>query len=431
MAGVLLIGSMFVFVFLGFPIAFALGMSCCLYIMTTGSVGMSLVVESFLNGTNSFTLLAIPFFMLSGELMISGGISQRLINFCMSLVKDRPGGLAIVTIIASMFFAAISGSGPATVACIGGIMIPQMIRAGYSKEFSTAAAAAGGALGPIIPPSILFLLYGVATNTSVAKLFMAGVIPGILMGVSMILIARKISIQENYVAPPEVKKELQQIYDMGFWHNFKEAIWALLVPIIILGGIYSGLFSPTEASVVASVYALFAGMVIYKELKFKDLPGVFIRTVKSCSFIVIISFSTAFANLLTLEGVTMSIANGVLELTQNKYIILFLINILLLGVGMIMDAAPATIILSPILLSILQPLGVNPIQLGVIIVMNLSIGMITPPVGINLFVGCKISKIQLESTLKYALRLLIYMLVVLVLVTYIPIVSLFLPNLLG
>lgn len=203
------------------------------------------------------------------------------------------------------------------------------------------------------------------------------------------------------------------------------------MPIIILGGIYSGLFSPTEASVVASVYALFAGMVIYKELKFKDLPGVFIRTVKSCSFIVIISFSTAFANLLTLEGVTMSIANGVLELTQNKYIILFLINILLLGVGMIMDAAPATIILSPILLSILQPLGVNPIQLGVIIVMNLSIGMITPPVGINLFVGCKISKIQLESTLKYALRLLIYMLVVLVLVTYIPIVSLFLPNLLG
>lgn len=431
MAGIFLIGFLFVFVFLGFPIAFALGISCCLYVAVYGTVGISLVVESFLNGTNSFTLLAIPFFILSGELMISGGISQRLINFCMSLVKDRPGGLAIVTIIASMFFAAISGSGPATVACIGGIMIPQMVRAGYSKEFSTACAAAGGSLGPIIPPSILFLLYGVATNTSVAKLFMAGVIPGILMGIAMIIIARKISIKEKYVPSAEVNAELQQVYAKGFWHNFREAIWALLVPIIILGGIYTGIFSPTEASVVACVYALFAGGFIYKELTLKSLPGVFFRAAKGCSFIVIISFSTAFAKLLTLEGVTAAIADGVLSVTSNKYIILILINLLLLVVGMIMDAAPATIILSPILLSIVQPLGVDPIQLGVIIVMNLSIGMITPPVGINLFVGCKISKIQLESTLKYAMKLLIYMLVVLVLVTYLPPVSLFLPNLLG
>ena len=416
MAGTILIGGLFVLVFMGFPIAIALGLVCCLYSNLFGTIDMSLIVESFLNGTNSFTLLAIPFFILSGELMIEGGISQRLINFCMSLVKDRPGGLAIVTIIASMFFAAISGSGPATVACIGGIMIPQMIRAGYSKEFSTAAAAAGGALGPIIPPSILFLLYGVATNTSVAKLFLAGAFPGILLGIAMIIIAKKISVKEKYVPGPEVKAELQKVYDMGFWYNFKEAIWALLVPIIILGGIYSGVFSPTEASVVACVYALFAGMFIYKDLKLTNLPGVFMRAAKSCSFIVIISFSTAFAKLLTLEGVTSSIANGVLDMTTNKYLI--------------MDAAPATIILSPILLKIVQPLGVDPIQLGVIIVMNLSIGMITPPVGINLFVGCKISKIQLESTLKFALQLLVYMLVVLALTTYIPAISLFLPQML-
>lgn len=431
MAGAFLVGGLFVLVFLGFPIAIALGLVCALYSVTFGTINMSLIVESFLNGTNSFTILAIPFFILSGELMISGGISKRLINFCMSLVKDRPGGLAIVTIVASMFFAAISGSGPATVACIGGIMIPQMVRAGYSKEFSTAAAAAGGALGPIIPPSILFLLYGVATNTSVAKLFLAGVIPGILLGVAMIVIARRISIQENYVPNPEVKAELQEVYDLGFAHNFKEAIWALLVPVIILGGIYTGIFSPTEASVVACVYALLAGMFIYKDLKFKDLPGVFMRSAKSCSFIVIISFSTAFAKLLTLEGVTASIASGVLDLTTNKYIILIVINILLLIVGMIMDAAPATIILSPILLRIVQPLGVDPIQLGVIIVMNLSIGMITPPVGINLFVGSKISNIQIESTLKYVGKLLAFMLIVLILTTYIPPVSLLLPNLFG
>lgn len=431
MTGVILIGSLFLFVFLGFPIAIALGLSTCLYTFFFGSSGMTLVIESFLNGTNSFTLLAIPFFILSGELMIQGGISKRLINFCMSLVRDRPGGLAIVTIVASMFFAAISGSGPATVACIGGIMIPQMIRAGYSKEFSTAAAAAGGALGPIIPPSILFLLYGVATNTSVAKLFLAGVIPGILLGFAMIVCTKRISVREKYIPNAEVQAELQEIYDRGFMHNFMDAIWALLVPVIILGGIYSGIFSPTEASVVACIYALIAGLFIYKDLKPRDLPGVFIRSAKSCSFIVIISFSTAFAKLLTLEGVTSSIAKGVLDLTTNKYIILIVVNVLLLIVGMIMDAAPATIILSPILLNIVQPLGVDPVQLGVIIVMNLSIGMITPPVGINLFVGCKISKVPLESTLKFAVELLVYMLVVLVLVTYIPVVSLLLPNLFG
>ena len=261
-------------------------------------------------------------------------------------------------------------------------------------------------------------------------MFLAGAFPGILLGIAMIIIAKKISVKEKYVPGPEVKAELQKVYDMGFWYNFKEAIWALLVPIIILGGIYSGVFSPTEASVVACVYALFAGMFIYKDLKLTNLPGVFMRAAKSCSFIVIISFSTAFAKLLTLEGVTSSIADGVLDITTNKYLILILINVLLLVVGMIMDAAPATIILSPILLKIVQPLGVDPIQLGVIIVMNLSIGMITPPVGINLFVGCKISKIQLESTLKFALQLLVYMLVVLALTTYIPAISLFLPQML-
>lgn len=431
MAGVFTIVCLFVFVFLGFPIAIALGLACMLYVALFGTIDMGLIVECFLNGTNSFTLLAIPFFILSGELMIGGGISRRLINFCMSLVKDRPGGLAIVTIVASMFFAAISGSGPATVACIGGIMIPQMVRAGYSKEFATAAAAAGGSLGPIIPPSILFLLYGVATNTSVAKLFLAGVIPGLLMGGAMIIIARKISIKEKYVPSPEVQAELQEVYNLGFWHNFKEAIWALLIPVIILGGIYSGIFSPTEASIVACVYALLVGLFVYKELTLKDLPGVFIRSAKGCSFIVIISFSTAFAKLLTLEGVTTSIADAVLGVTDNKFIILVLINLLLLVVGMIMDAAPATIILSPILLGIVQPLGVDPIHLGVIIIMNLSIGMITPPVGINLFVGTKISKIKLESTFKFVFQLLLYMLAVLALVTYIPIISLILPNILG
>jgi C4-dicarboxylate transporter DctM subunit len=431
MAGVILIGSLFVFVFLGVPIALSLALSCVLYILMYGTVDFAFVVQNFLNGTNSFTLLAIPFFILAGELMVGGGISQRLINFCMSLVKKRKGGLGIVTVIACMIFAAISGSGPATVACIGSIMIPQMVRHGYNKPFATAIASAAGALGPIIPPSIMFLLYGVANSVSVSKLFMAGFVPGILMTVVLCVMTRMIVIKENFVAPPEVEAEDEKIYAVSIWTTLKDSIWALMVPIIILGGIYGGIFSPTEAAVVACVYALFIGFFIYKELTLKSLPGIFIRATRSCSFLVVIAFSTAFGKLLSLEGVTTAIADGVLGLTNNKIIILILINVVLLIVGMIMDAGPAIIILSPILLGIVKPLGVDPIHFGVIMIMNLSIGLITPPVGVNLFVGTKITNISMESTFKYVFTLLAGMLAVLLVITYIPGISLLLPGLMG
>jgi C4-dicarboxylate transporter DctM subunit len=420
MAGVILIGSLFVFVFLGVPIALSLALSCVLYILMYGTVDFAFVVQNFLNGTNSFTLLAIPFFILAGELMVGGGISQRLINFCMSLVKKRKGGLGIVTVIACMIFAAISGSGPATVACIGSIMIPQMVRHGYNKPFATAIASAAGALGPIIPPSIMFLLYGVANSVSVSKLFMAGFVPGILMTVVLCVMTRMIVIKENFVAPPEVEAEDEKIYAVSIWTTLKDSIWALMVPIIILGGIYGGIFSPTEAAVVACVYALFIGFFIYKELTLKSLPGIFIRATRSCSFLVVIAFSTAFGKLLSLEGVTTAIADGVLGLTNNKIIILILINVVLLIVGMIMDAGPAIIILC-----------VDPIHFGVIMIMNLSIGLITPPVGVNLFVGTKITNISMESTFKYVFTLLAGMLAVLLVITYIPGISLLLPGLMG
>lgn len=431
MAGLILIGSMLLFVLIGFPIALALGLSTVIYVLGFGGTSLQFVVQSFLNGTNSFTLLAIPFFVLSGELMINGGISQRLINFCMALIKNRKAALGIVTVVACMFFAAISGSGPATTACIGGIMIPQMIKHGYDKEFATTITASAGALGPIIPPSIMFLLYGVVNQVSVSKLFMGGVIPGILMGVALIIMTRQIYIKKGFAPSADVQKEAAALYDVKLGKTFLDSFWALLVPVIILGGIYGGIFSPTEAAVVACIYALLVGFLVYKELKVKDLPGIFVRATRSCSFLVVISFSVAFGKLMALEGIPNAIADAALGLTDNKYILLLLINVLLLGVGMIMDAAPATIILGPLLLGIVQPLGVDPVHFGVIMIMNLSIGMITPPVGVNLFVGTKISKIPMESTFRYAGTLLIGMLIVLMAVTYIPSISMFVPNLFG
>ena len=429
MAGLVLIGTLFLFILIGFPIAVSIGLSCVLYVLAFHTVPMDFIIQSFLNGTYSFTLLAIPFFVLSGELMINGGISQRLINFCMSLIKNRKGGLGMVTVIACMFFAAISGSGPATVACIGGIMIPQMIRYGYDKEFSTSITAAAGSLGPIIPPSIMFLLYGVVYQVSVSKLFMGGVVPGVLMGIALLFMTKLICGKKNFTPPPEVAEESEKLFNVKISRSFRESFWALLVPVIILGGIYGGIFSPTEAAVVACMYALFVGFFIYKELRIKDLPMIFIRAFRSCSFLIVISFSVAFGKLMAMEGVPTAIADAVLGVSQNKYVVLLLINLLLLGVGMIMDAAPATIILGPLLLGIVQPLGVDPIHFGVIMIMNLSIGMVTPPVGVNLFVGTKISKIPMENTFGYTLKLLAGMIIVLMLVTYIPFFSMALPNL--
>lgn len=430
MAGVVLIGLLFVFIFLGVPIALSIVLSCMVYIFAFGTVDFSFLIINFITGTSSFTLLAIPFFILAGELMMGGGISQRLVNFCMALVKNRKGGLGIVTCIACMIFAAISGSGPATVACIGGIMIPQMVRHGYDKPFAVSIASAAGSLGPIIPPSIMFLLYGVACSVSVTQLFISGFVPGILMTIVLCIMTRQIVIKKDFQAPPEVAAEDEKLYSVGLLETLKDSIWALIVPVIILGGIYGGIFSPTEAAVVACIYALVIGFFVYKELTIKSLPGVLIRATRSCSFMVIIAFSTAFGKMLSLEGVTTQIADWVLGLTDNKYIVLLIINLILLVVGMIMDAGPAIVILSPILLEIVSPLGVDPVHFGTIMVINLSIGLITPPVGVNLFVGSKMSKIPMESTFKYIGILLIGMLGVLLVVTYVPAVSLGLVDLL-
>ena len=422
MAGVLLIGSMFAFVFLGFPIAFALGMSCCLYIMTTGSGGMSLVVESFLNGTNSFTLLALPLFMLSGELMISGGISQRLINFCMSLVKDRPGGLAIVTIIASMFFAAISGSGPATVACIGGIMIPQMIRAGYSKEFSTAAAAAGGALGPIIPPSNTMIVYAVAAEVSVARLFMGGFIPGILMGAALCVYIWFYAHRHNLPAQPKASWR-----ERG--HATIQAFFPILTPVILIVGICTGVCTATEAGALAVIYATLLNCVYNRGFKLAEMHTCFYNAFVSMAQICfIVMASGLFGWVVTLANIPSMIANALYTMGANKYVILLLINLIFLVMGMFLSINASLLIMTPVLVTLANMYDLSLVQIGVMVTLNLTIGLLTPPVGWNLYIMSAVSGLPFERVVKAIVPTLVPLVIALLLITYIPGLVTWLPD---
>lgn len=427
MAGLLLLGLMFALILIGVPIAMAICLSSVFFIIITGAVPMNFLMQAFTAGVSNFTTLGVPFFILAGELMIGGGIAGRLVNFCLSLMKNVKGALGMVTVLACMFFAAISGSGPATVACIGGIMIPYMLESKYHPGFASSVAACAGSLGPIIPPSVIFLAYGVVNGVSVTKLFMAGVIPGILLGLVMMAICYFVAKKEHYGTAVEIAEE--KGIDLNVWKNFKEAIWALLVPGIILGGIYSGAFSPTEAAVVSCVYAIFIGFFVYKEFTVKSFLQAMVRAVRTCGILIMLSAAISFGRLLTLEQVPTMIANKMLTISQNPIIIMLIINLILLMAGMIMDSSPCCNILGPLLLPVAQRVGIDPVQFGAILIVNLAIGQVTPPVGINLFMALKVSNIKMEDTFKYVYLLIGGMLLVLMLVTFVPGISMFLPNL--
>ena len=427
MSGVLLLGLMFGLILIGVPIAMAICLAGVLFILITNAVPMNFLMQAFSAGVSNFTTLGVPFFILAGELMIGGGIADRLVNFCMSLMKNVKGALGMVTVLACMFFAAISGSGPATVACIGGIMIPYMLESRYKAGFAATISACAGSLGPVIPPSVLFLSYGVINGVSVTKLFMAGVFPGIMLGGVMMIICYLVASKEHYGTAVEIAEE--KGIDLNIWKNFKEAIWALLVPGIILGGIYSGVFSPTEAAVVACVYAVFIGFFVYKEFTISSFFSAMLRAVRTCGILIMISAAIAFGRLLTLEQVPTMIANAMIKISNNPIIIMLLINVILLLAGMIMDSGPCCNILGTLLLPVAQRIGIDPVHFGAILIVNLAIGQVTPPVGIDLFMALKISNIKMGDTLKYVYILVGGMLAVLLLVTYIPEISMFLPNL--
>lgn len=400
------------------PIAICLGAASFLALYMDGSVPLLLLVQRMFTGTDSFTLLAIPLFMIAGRLMEWGGISKRLIDLSMNVVGGMYGGLANVSILACMFFAAISGSAPATVVAIGSIMVPAMIKEGYGKSFSVAILAAAGIIGVIIPPSILFVSYGVSIGASIGKLFIAGIIPGVIMGLSLMLFCYIVSRINGWKS--SVKPTFR-----GFLSSLKKSIWGLLMPIIILGGIYGGIFTPTESAAVACIYSLFVGFFVYKELNIKNTYISFYEAgTTSAMVLLIIATATAMGWILTTEQVLLRIAEVLSSLAQSRYSLLLFLNIMLLVTGCLMEPNAAIIILGPIFLPLLQQTNIDLIHFGVVMVVNMAIGMLTPPLGVNLFVAQSLQKdIPIKSIISAVTPMIIVLLVNLMLFTYIPAIS--------
>ena len=411
---------LFIAFFVGVPICFALG------IVSIGSLiasGMPLIVtvQRMFTGGDSIALIAIPLFMLSGELMFRGGMSKRLVDFADTLLGHFPSGLAMVSILACMFFAAITGSAIAATAAIGGIMIPLMKERGYEYTFSAPLLACGGSIGPIIPPSIPLLVYGVLASVSVADLYVGGVIPGILMGIGLMIYSYFVGKKRGYMGR-ETRASFREVVKSAV-----NALLALFMPVIILGGIMSGKFSPTEAAAVSCVYTFIIGTFVYKEIRWKEFVDCMKDTViiaGATSFIV--GMSTSFAYVMTLEQVPETLSAFILGLSSNKIVVLLIMNVFLLIVGMFMDNISSCTILAPILLPVATALGVNPVHFGILMTMNLAVGFITPPYGVNLFVGSSVARIPFERVVKWIWPLIGTILVVLLLTTYVPQLSLLL-----
>ncbi|WP_433957105.1 TRAP transporter large permease [Cytobacillus horneckiae] len=418
--------SLFVFLIIGVPIAIALGASALVTIYFTTTLPLTIMTQKAFTALDSFPLLAIPFFMLAGVLMGKAGVSRRLLTLATMLVGWMVGGLAMVTVVTCMFFAAISGSGPATVAAIGSFMIPSMKAKQYDEGFAAALTAAAGSIGVIIPPSIPFVMYGVIGGVSIGSMFLAGIIPGIIIGLGLMVVSFLIAKKKDYKPDTSIdysfKAVLKAIYD---------AKWALLIPVIILGGIYGGIFSPTEAAVVAVVYATLIGIFVHKELSMKDIYECIRESIViNATTMIIVGLSISFAYIMTLEQIPNSIAGFITDLSSNPLVILLVINLILLVVGMFIDTISALVVLTPILLPIVTAVGIDPIHFGVILVANLAIGFITPPLGVNLFVASSIGNVKIERIVSAILPFLLSMLITLFLITYIPVLSTWLPGLL-
>ena len=411
-----LFGTMFLLMMIGSPIAVALGVATMVTMTATTNISLTTMSTACLSGLDSFPLMAIPFFMLAGNLMKSGGISRRILDFADAVVGWVTGSVGMVTVVASMFFAALSGSSPATVTAIGGITIPEMKEEGYDPAYATAITAAAGTIGVIIPPSIPFVIYGVAAQCSISDLFLAGIIPGILIGAVLMIV--------NYVTAKKCGFGHTKKFHAGhLLRTLGDSIWALLVPVIILGGIYGGIFTPTESAVAAIIYSIFVGVFIYHELDLKSILEAFKETALingQTTFLV--GISMAFARFLTMSQVPGTLAKGILGIS-NPIAILLVINLFLLVVGCFIDNISSTVILTPILLPIVAGIGMSPIQFGIVMTVNLAIGFITPPYGCNLFFASAISNVSVVDIAKKILPMIGVMLIVLMALTFIPALS--------
>jgi C4-dicarboxylate transporter DctM subunit len=419
-----LFGVFFILLLLSTPVAVALGASTFItsYIFE-GKESLIDLASALFSKLDKYALMAIPMFILAGNILSKGGSAKRIVEFAKAFVGHLPGGLPIAAIFASIIFAAVSGSSPATVAAIGSIMFGAITAAGYPKSYAVGTITASGSLGILIPPSIVMIIYGVTAEQSIGKLFIAGIIPGLLIGFMLIAVtylgAKKLGFKKNKPASWSER-----------WKKFKEAFWALMTIVIIIGGIYGGIFTPTEAAAVSAVWALFIALFIYKDITFKELYTVFLDSAKTSAMILfIIANASVFAYFLTLENIPQMLSDWVVSMHLGKIGFLIAVNILLLIAGNFMEPSSIIMIMVPLLLPVAKMLGINPIHFGVIITINMELGMLTPPVGLNLFVASGITGLPIKEVVKAVLPWFFVILIGLILITYIPQISLFLPNL--
>lgn len=431
MSMIVLLVILFIFILVGVPVGFAIGGATMIAIATTSNLNMVVNAQYCYSGIFSFTVMAIPFFMLAGIIMSTGGIAKKIVNFCEALIGSVTGALGCVSMLACMFFGALSGSGMATTSAIGSMLIPEMRQKGYPADYAATLVCFGGIVGPIIPPSLSFVLYGSATGVSIATLFKAGIFPGIMLGLGFMFMNIFFCKKYGYgrVAVSEVDAAMAKSAFhhrmQNLWKATREGFWALLSPVIILGGIYSGIFTPTEAACVSVVYSLIVSYFVYRDL---DLHGIYKTFVDAAVLNGITSFllgySTVFSTFMTFMKVPNDIYNFLMSVSSSKYVMLLIINVILLILGCFLDTVPAIILMAPLLLPAVSAYGVDPVHFGVIMAVNLALGLCSPPYGCNLFVGIAVAKIKMQDMFKWIIPFFILGVIMVLIITFVPAISL-------
>ncbi len=425
MNGMIIFALLAVLMLTGMPISISLGLTVLTFLFTMTDVPIESVALKLFTGIEKFEIMAIPFFILAGNFLTHGGVARRMINFASSMVGHWHGGLALAGVVACALFAAVSGSSPATVVAIGSILLPAMVKQGYPKAFGVGVIGTSGGLGILIPPSIVMVIYAVSTNSSIGKLFIAGIVPGLLLAAVLLGVTWFVAKKRNY--PRMAKASWSQRLAA-----LRESIWGLLLIVVVIGGIYSGIFTATEAAAMSAVYAFIVALFIYKDLGWKQVPKVLLDSANmSAMLLYIITNAVLFSFLLTSENIPQNLADWINHMGLSPWMFLLVVNLLLLLAGNFMEPSSVLLITAPILFPVAMALGIDPIHLGIIMTVNMEIGMITPPVGLNLYVASGIAKMGLTDVTKACAPWILVMIGYLMLITYVPAISLWLPNMLG